>query len=182
MWLAFILTFIFGGAILAFCICGIYYIPDYDILEIDDYRHDVLKQPYDNKNLWRDCYKETSKEMQEQYDKYKNKLEIKSKARRISLVCLAICIYIGLICGFCSLGAFLDNESLRKDVASYQASKYTIEQSLQNDKISGLERIELVKLANEKNEWLARTQYDIQQWYRFYLDKDLVLTLEKIDI
>ena len=107
--------------------------------------------------------------------------ELSKSKCAICIIVIVLLIILGTGIGG-GIGAFMEKEDLKKDIASYQASKYTIEQSLNNEQLSGLERIELVKLANEKNQWLERTKYKVKQWYSFYLDKELVLSLEMIEL
>lgn len=64
-------------------------------------------------------------------------------------------------------------------VVSYQAAKTTIESSLENEVLSGLERLDLVKQAVELNKELAANQYAAGQWYGFYIP-DSVHELEPI--
>lgn len=61
----------------------------------------------------------------------------------------------------------------------YKIQKETIESSLKSEKIGGLERVELVKMAQELNKELVENQYRCQQWYGFTGDKE-VLNLEPI--
>ena len=63
--------------------------------------------------------------------------------------------------------------------SEYKIQKETIESSLKSEKIGGLERVELVKMAQELNKELVENQYRCQQWYGFTGDKE-VLNLEPI--
>lgn len=64
---------------------------------------------------------------------------------------------------------------------SYEVQKETIEDSLNNDKIGGLERVELLKQANELNNALVYRQVKCVKWYNFEMD-DAVLELEPISL
>lgn len=78
-------------------------------------------------------------------------------------------------------GIEFDKNLSRRYVYEYIAKKETIEASLQNENLAGLERMRLVEQAAEANQELAGIQYDCQQWYGFFVD-DRVLELEPIDI
>lgn len=75
----------------------------------------------------------------------------------------------------------IDRHLSRQYVETYTAEKQTIEASLQNDGISGFERVELVRQAADANKELAGYKYDCEQWYGFNLDKR-ILELEPIDL
>ena len=123
-----------------------------------------------------------SKETKQKYEKYVKAVEKKSEKRKIFFYCLPVIIFMVVLIAGSLLGAFIEKQVVNGEIARYIASKYTIEMSLENTNLTGLERIELVKQASEKNEWLAQKKYDVQQWYRFYLDKDKVLSLEEINL
>lgn len=78
-------------------------------------------------------------------------------------------------------GIEFDKNQSRRYVYEYIAKKETIEASLQNENLAGLERMQLVEQAAKANQELAGIQYDCQQWYGFFID-DRVLELEPIDI
>lgn len=85
-----------------------------------------------------------------------------------------ICIAIGLICGI-----YGDVECNHKYIHSFEASKATIEQSLENESLTGYERVALVEQAAEKNAELAKKQYTASRWYGFTYP-DEILELEPI--
>ena len=107
----------------------------------------------------------------------------KEEAKRFvwlnKIFAIALCL---LITNTCSFGAVqMSKEETRKYIEEYLAVKTTIESSVQNEALSGLERIELVKQASEENVKLARIQYKCKQWYGFDIDKR-VLELEPIKL
>lgn len=57
--------------------------------------------------------------------------------------------------------------SYKKDLASFEAQKQTIEQAIDNESLSGLERIELVNQASELNAWLAEEKVKLTKWSKF---------------
>lgn len=61
----------------------------------------------------------------------------------------------------------------KENIAEYQAQKITIEQSLSNEELSGLERIELVKQASELNGWLASQKVTMSKWTEFDIYKSV---------
>ena len=180
MWYCLISTSLIFGVLLYLAICLICTKVNFDVLSMDDYRHIKLKHPYDYVGVdgW---YDTTPEFVYKKYNKYRKNAKSITLLKRICLITLSVLLYLGLVFGFASLGAFCETEKLKKEVAEYEASKFTIEQSLKSDNLSGFERIELVKIATEKNDWLEKKQYEVKQWYRFYLKDDLVLSLEKIN-
>lgn len=83
---------------------------------------------------------------------------------------------------FCYVGATIDNNSHRAFVASYNAQKFTIEQSLRNSDLSGFERIELVRQASELNGEIAVRKTRIQQWNYFHIDDSIYDGVEYITL
>lgn len=79
------------------------------------------------------------------------------------------------------VGCTVDRESNLAYIARYQAAKATIEASLENEKLSDLTRIELLKQATEYNVALADKQHSAQRWYGFSIP-DEVLDLEPINL
>ena len=79
------------------------------------------------------------------------------------------------------MGGYVDNCEYDKYIYTYPTVKNTIESSLNNENLSGLERIELVKQATVLNSTLVKTQYSSQQWYGFTIN-DKVMELEPIDL
>ncbi|MGN0961033.1 MAG: hypothetical protein ACI4PF_02395 [Christensenellales bacterium] len=186
MWVAFIITSVVGlGAIaLTYALYGCNQV-DFSCKKMSqsEFRYKVLNEELDCAYPYCTRFQSPiSEEGQKKYDNYCNKIHKKSIMKTIFFWALPVLIFAIVLFGFSYIGAFLDREQLNKEIASYQASKYTIEISLENDDLTGLERVELVKQASEKNEWLARKQYEVQQWYRFYLNKNAVLELKPIDL
>ena len=72
-------------------------------------------------------------------------------------------------------------ETSRQWATGYNASKTTIEDSLQSDLLTGYERMALVQQAAEYNQELAERQYKASRWYGFDESRD-ILSLEPIDI
>jgi hypothetical protein len=87
---------------------------------------------------------------------------------------------IGLIGGTIG-GQFGVVDSANRYIVQYEAAKQTIESSLQNENLSGFERIELVKQATKYNKELSGKQYDATRWYNFQYD-DRIFDLEPINL
>ncbi len=100
--------------------------------------------------------------------------EIESKGFFAVLGCVVI---LGSV-----VWSLYDNvETSRQWATGYNASKTTIENSLQSDLLTGYERMALVQQAAEYNQELAKRQYRASQWYGFDESRD-ILSLEPIDI
>lgn len=90
-----------------------------------------------------------------------------------AIACIAVLIFIpGALVNY-------DMHCYKSWTNEYKIQKDTIESSLRSEKIGGLERVELVKMAQDLNEELVENQYRCQQWYGFTGDKE-VLNLEPI--
>lgn len=176
------------GLIIMLAIYGVYALTNQEFdcrkMSEDEYRYKVLGEDYTYVGYcgYKSYNEDMSEENKSKYEQYCLKVDKKSKLKKILLLSLPVAIFIILFMVCICLGTFFEKQTLNKEIASYQASKHTIEMSLKNDNLTGFERVELVKQASEKNEWLAQKQYEVQQWYRFYLDKDAVLKLEPIDL
>ena len=80
------------------------------------------------------------------------------------------------------IGIGLTTESAQVWSAKYEAQKTTIEQSLDSEVLSGLERIELVKQSSELNGELAERQATAELWHVVYYDENVYAGLEPICI
>lgn len=100
--------------------------------------------------------------------------EIESKGFFAVLGCVVI---LGSVIWF----LYSNVETSRQWATGYNATKTTIENSLQSDLLTGYERMALVQQAAEYNQELAERQYRASQWYGFDESRD-ILSLEPIDI
>lgn len=95
----------------------------------------------------------------------------------ISFILSAIC---GLmVAGICIL---VSRHSLKVQVEEFNSAKTVYEEALANDDLSGLERIEIVEKIVEENKWLAKTKYNVKQWYCWFLPDEIVDGLEEIEV
>lgn len=91
---------------------------------------------------------------------------------------LAVVVWIGGILIFIDSNT---NEA-KTFVASYEAEKMTIEQSIDSDILTGLERVELVKLASELNGELAARKEKSTFWHSVYFEKGIYDNIEFINL
>ena len=94
---------------------------------------------------------------------------------------IRVVVCVGVIIAGGTIGYISDTSSWKRYVDTYNIKKATYEASLQNETLSGLERMELVRRAAEANGTLAGYKYDCQQWYGWNMDKR-ILDLEFIDL
>lgn len=186
MWLGIILPLVLGGLALLLIYCVIYQEIDFDgsKLDKDEYRHKVRKEPYDRMSSWGfGGYfdKPLDEQGEKEYAKYCEKIEKKAQKRKKFYYALPALIVALFPCFFGWLGANINNNDLRKEIASFESSKMTYEIALKDENLTGLERIEIVNKIAEKNEWLAGKQAEVQIWYNFYLSKD-ILEVEPIKL
>jgi len=72
---------------------------------------------------------------------------------------------------------------IQRDVAEYKSIKYTYESAVQSENLGGLERLQIIDVAIEKNTWLADQQFYASTvwWFNIPQDiKDAVIALESI--
>lgn len=182
MWVALIIISIIVGMLLLVVLCCLEH--DYSkILSLDEYRYETnngIRRVYWDGHY--DFYDKANEETILKYNKYKEYQKHKNKIKKILSWFIPIFISLVLIISFSWLGAYIEKEQINGEIESYISAKTTIEMSLNNENIGGLERIELVQQAKEKNEWLASVQYQAKQWYRFYWDKENILNVDFISL
>ena len=93
-----------------------------------------------------------------------------------SIICISI--FIGGI--FAGIGLNTENEKIY--VQKYLAQKQTIEMSLKNEDLTGLERIELVKQATELNGEVAKRKARFQLWHFVVYDNTIYDNVELIKL
>lgn len=81
-----------------------------------------------------------------------------------------------------SIGIQVDRVSYDKKIANWENTKMIIEDSLKDEKLSQLEKINLVNTIVEYNMQLTELKEDVKQWWYFYLDDSKVNELEIIKI
>ena len=91
---------------------------------------------------------------------------------------LALCFWVGAI----FIGMNINENEHKAYAQKHLAQKQTIEMSLENDKLSGLERIELVKQAVELNGKLAERKTAIKHWNSGVLDNTIYDEIEFIKL
>ena len=92
-----------------------------------------------------------------------------SRGQMIALIIISGTIWIGGI----FIGIGLNTESDRIFIAKYNAQKYTIEQSLKSDVLSGLERVQLVNQAAELNGELSERKTMYERWHHVCYDNTI---------
>lgn len=81
-----------------------------------------------------------------------------------------------------SIGIQVDRVSYDKKIANWENTKMIIEDSLKDEKLSQLEKINLVNTIVGYNMQLTELKEDVKQWWYFYLDDSKVNELEIIKI
>ncbi len=180
MWIGLILSFIACVAIV-----GVIYASEVTCLYLDYnvsetyFRSKIKKEPY-----YGYCYYSTEMDdaTKAEYITYNKKLRIKSTIKQTLVHCIPVVVAAVIIFGLSAFGSFIDNEILAEDLASYEAYVMTMETSLDNEDLTGLERLELVKQASEQNAWLSKKKYTCHRWYNFYLRDDLVDKIDSLEM
>lgn len=96
---------------------------------------------------------------------------------KISIM-IGVAVWIGSI----FIGIDINTKDAKTFIASYEAEKFTIEQSLNADALTGFERIELVKRASELNGELAARKEKSTFWHWVYFEKGIYDNIEFIDL
>lgn len=81
-----------------------------------------------------------------------------------------------------SIGIQIDRVSYDKKIANWENTKMIIEDSLKDENLTQLEKINLVNTIVEYNMQLTELKEDVKQWWYFYLDDSKVNELEIIKI
>ena len=181
MWIGLILSLVFC----TFIVVAVYveettnlYL-DYNISE-NYFRREIKKEPYDGYGSY--YVTKMDDATKAEYIAYNKKLRIKSTIKQTLVHCIPVVVAAVIIFGFSAFGSFIENESLAEDIASHEAYVMTIEASLDNEDLTGLERLELVKQASEQNAWLSKKKYSCHRWYSFYLRDDLVNKIDSLEM
>lgn len=103
--------------------------------------------------------------------------EYKNVARLVMSI-IAIAIWIGAV--FIGIGIYTEDERLF--IAKFEAQKQTIEMSLDNENLSGLERIELVKQASKLNGEMAERKAKLQVWHYITYNNSMYDNIEPISL
>ena len=104
-----------------------------------------------------------------------------SKKTFETMRCIGVIICFASWCLITSVLIDLEKTNNGSWTQQYISQKQLIEDSLNNEKLSGLERVELVKQANELNAELIDKQIKCVKWYNFTMD-DEVLELELVSL
>ena len=78
------------------------------------------------------------------------------------------------------IGNEINTENEKVYIQKYLAQKQTIEMSLDNKDLSGLERLELVKQATEINSEFAEKRAKFELWHYVYYDNSLYDNIDLI--
>lgn len=84
-----------------------------------------------------------------------------------------------VVAGICML---VSRYSLKMKVEEFKTAKLVYEEALASDDLSGLERVEIVNKIVTENKWLAKTKYNVKQWYCWFLPDEIVDGLEEIEV
>ena len=84
-----------------------------------------------------------------------------------------------VVAGICML---VSRYSLKMKVEEFKTAKLGYEEALASDELSGLERVEIVDKIVTENKWLAKTKYNVKQWYCWFLPDEIVDGLEEIEV
>lgn len=99
-------------------------------------------------------------------------------AAQWGILIISIAIWIGAV--FIGIGIYTEDERLF--IAKFEAQKQTIEMSLDNENLSGLEKIELVKQASELNGEMAERKAKLQVWHYVSYNKSAYDNIEPISL
>lgn len=94
---------------------------------------------------------------------------------------LSIVICVVILGASSFAGCIIETETNSAYIARHQSAKATIEESLKNEQLSDLTRLDLLNRAVDINSSLAVMQYRAQQWFGFNIP-DEVLELEPVNI
>lgn len=94
----------------------------------------------------------------------------------------AIVVGVSILLATIFIGIGLSDDSDRAYVQKYLAQKQTIEYSLRNDNLSGLERIDLVNKAIDINAKFAKKKAEYERWHHVHFDYSIYDGIELINL
>lgn len=101
-----------------------------------------------------------------------------TKAFFITSLIVGVVLWISFV--FVGIGIYTESE--RVFVQEYQAKKQTIELSLQNENLTGYERLQLVNSAVELNGELAKRKATFNLWHVVAYDNTIYDGIEPVDL
>lgn len=90
------------------------------------------------------------------------------------LSCIAgivICIAVSICGGFIGIGS--DVAEVESFINQYEATHMLYEASIEDERLSGLERLEIVQMANRTNMSIADRKAKIDKWWNFAIPEEL---------
>lgn len=85
--------------------------------------------------------------------------------------CIGIVIMVTILIVGVLIPIQLDNSSMEQYIAGYKSTKSTYTEAINNESMTGLEKINLVKDLVNENEYLAKKQSTINRWWNFDISK-----------
>jgi hypothetical protein len=100
-----------------------------------------------------------------------------NKIKIIAAILCSLCIVFGGI-----IGTSVKNSNYEQFIAKYKTTQDIYYSSLKNDKLTGFERVELVKMANDASCDLAEKQVVVKKWYSFDVNNNIKSQISNLKI
>ena len=115
-------------------------------------------------------------------DDYNNSDLVKKFERKLLITFLvAIIITIGVSIGSFYLMRYEVNKNVEREIAEYTIAKITYEEALKNSNLTGLERLQIIKVITEENKNLANRKVMMTRWARFDIKDELKLQMLELE-
>ena len=111
------------------------------------------------------------------FDDFFDEYEKQTKTFIITAICLGVFFIASIF-----VGIGINTEDERVFVQRYLAQKETIEASLEQEEMGGLERLELVKQASTLNGNVAERKARFELWHYVFYDNTIYDGVELIDL
>ena len=97
--------------------------------------------------------------------------------KKETIILIIITLIIALL-----IGGYFENYMYQRTIIEFTTQKETIEQAMRNEKISDLEKVNLVTKICEINSQLEKDKVTYNQLYFFFLNREDINRLEKINL
>ena len=104
----------------------------------------------------------------------------KNEWNKNSIITTVVCIVLIIISGF--IGNSFDNNQYKKDLVAFKSTSDIYYSSLTDETMTGFERVEIVKMANEANRKVSENRVELHAWWNFCIDNSIKAEYDKLEL
>lgn len=94
---------------------------------------------------------------------------------------VGIASFIIILVGGCLIGVSVDNVSAKQFIEKYPVTQQLYYNSIDDEKLSGLERLQIVQMAKRSNDELASWKIEIDAWWNIFLKNDFKQQIRELN-